>query len=127
MTPNSRPLSPHLQVYRPQLTSMLSILHRITGFALSFGVIALVLWLLALSIGGECLTNVHDFWGSLFGKFFLLGWTFSFCYHFFNGMRHLSWDVGLGLEITTVYKSGWMVLMLSSVSTLFIFWLLGGF
>ena len=126
MTPNSRPLSPHLQIYRPQLTSLLSILHRVTGFALSFGVIALVLWLLALSVGGEFLSNIHGFWGSIFGKFFLLGWAFCFSYHFFNGIRHLFWDVGLGLEILTIYKSGWTVIILSVISTLFIFWLTGG-
>ena len=67
------------------------------------------------------------FWGSLLEKFFLLGWIFCFSYHFFNGIRHLSWNIGLGLEILTVYKSGWTVLILTGISTVGIWWLVGGF
>lgn len=126
MMPGKRPLSPHLQIYRPQLTASLSILHRITGFALSVGVVALVFWLSALATGGEFLYDVQEFWNSLIGKIFLLGWVFCFFYHLCNGIRHLSWDIGLGMDISMVYKSGWFVFIFSGIVTLSIWWLAGG-
>ncbi|MCP4923111.1 MAG: succinate dehydrogenase, cytochrome b556 subunit [bacterium] len=127
MTPDKRPLSPHLQIYRPQLTSILSIVHRLTGFALSIGFGALVCWIVALAVGGGYLTDVHSFWGTFFGKLLLLGWLFCFVYHFFNGIRHLFWDAGLGLELPAVYGSGWAVLALSGIGTLGLWWCGGGF
>ena len=125
MMSDKRPLSPHLQIYKPQLTSFLSILHRATGFALSVGSLALVFWIVSLAKGGDSLVMVHSFWSSIFGKLFLLGWLFCFVYHFYNGIRHLFWDVNLLLDIDGVYKSGWAVVGLTAVTTIGI-WLIGG-
>ena len=127
MAPPQRPLSPHLFIYRPQLTSMLSILHRFTGIALMIGFVALIGWLSALSVGGNTLKNVQAFWGTLWGKLFLFGWTFSFMYHLLNGIRHLFWDAGFGFELSTVYASGWGVLALAGLMTIGLWWYGGGF
>jgi len=127
MTTGKRPLSPHLQIYRPQITSVLSILHRITGFALSIGVAALVLWLTALSVGGDFLSKLHCFFSTLLGNIALLGFLFCFVYHFFNGLRHLFWDAGIGLEISSVYKSGWVLIVATGLVTMGIWWYTGGF
>ncbi len=112
-----RPLSPHLQVYRPQLTSILSILHRGTGVVLSLGLLGLVCWLLAIASGGETYLAVQSFYGSFFGKLMLFGWSYALFYHLSNGVRHLLWDAGRGLDIETVYKSGWIMLGASFILT----------
>ena len=105
----SRPLSPHLQVYRPQITSVLSISHRITGVALSVGTLLLVWWLVAAATGPEAYEDAQEFIGSWFGLLLVFGWTFCFWYHFCNGIRHLVWDTGHGLELPQVYLGGYMV------------------
>ena len=115
MTPAARPLSPHLQVYRWQLTSVLSILHRATGIALSAGTILLVLWLVAAASGPTPYAHVQGFIGSWIGLVLLFGWTVSLFYHLCNGIRHLWWDTGQGLELPAVYASGWAVLAATSV------------
>jgi succinate dehydrogenase / fumarate reductase, cytochrome b subunit len=92
--PASRPLSPHLQIYRPQITSVLSISHRATGLALSLGTLLLVWWLVALARGPEAFASVQSFVGSWLGRLLLLGWTFSLFFHLANGIRHLCWDAG---------------------------------
>lgn len=125
--PNTeRPLSPHLQVYRPQLTSMLSILHRITGVGLALGAGMLTWWLFAAVIGGTCWEMFESFRASIIGQVMLFGWLFSYVYHFFNGIRHLKWDTGHGLTIQSVYRSGWVVIIGSVIVTLFI-WFLGAY
>lgn len=106
----ARPLSPHLQVYRPQLTSVLSITHRATGVALAVGTLVLVWWLVAAASGPEQFETAQGFLGSWFGKLLLLGWTVALFYHLANGIRHLFWDAGLGFELKTAYASGWAVL-----------------
>src|SRR5579872_1127791 len=116
--PVHRPLSPHLQVYKWQLTSVLSILHRATGLALAVGTILLVWWLLAVATGPTAFRGAHDFWGSWIGVLLLLGWTWSFFYHLSNGIRHLFWDAGYGYELKTTYVSGWTVVVASFVLTL---------
>lgn len=113
MSASKRPLSPHLQVYRPQLTSVLSIAHRVTGVALSAGLIGLVYWLMSLAAGPDAYANAQQVLGSWLGKLILLGFTFALFYHFCNGIRHLCWDIGLGFEIETVYTSGWIVVGVS--------------
>lgn len=105
----SRPLSPHLQVYRPQITSVLSISHRITGVALSVGTVLLVWWLVAAATGPEAFEDAQEFIGSWFGLLLMFGWTFCFWYHFCNGIRHLVWDTGYGLELPQVYLGGYIV------------------
>lgn len=113
-----RPLSPHLQVYRPQLTSVLSITHRLTGVALAVGTVWLVAWLAAAAAGPESFAAAQDFAGSFLGRLLLFGWTVALFYHLCNGIRHLFWDAGYGFELDEVYRSGWTVLVATGVLTL---------
>ena len=117
MTEHTRPLSPHLQVYKPQLTSMLSIMHRGTGIALAVGTLMLSCWRLSVASGPAAYDEFAGFAGSWFGQFLLLGWTFSLFYHLANGIRHLLWDAGWGLDIDAAYTSGYMVIAASVVLT----------
>ena len=112
-----RPLSPHLQVYRPQMTSMLSVLHRATGIALSAGVVVFVYWLVALASGSAAYGDAAAILGSGWLKFCYAGWSFCFFYHLANGIRHLVWDVGLGFEMNQINASGWFVLIVASIAT----------
>lgn len=112
-----RPLSPHLQVYRPQITSVLSIFHRMTGLVLSAGVILLVYWLVALSTGPVAYQQAISILTMGWLKFCYVGWSFCFFYHFANGIRHLVWDVGIGYELNQINVSGWLVLVGSLVAT----------
>ena len=118
MSTKERPLSPHLQVYRPELTSVLSIVHRITGVALSGGLLLLVCWLLAVASGAAFYDAVQAFNAHWFGRTLLFGWTFALFYHLCNGIRHLVWDAGYGYELTEVYRSGWLVVGASAVLTM---------
>ena len=118
-----RPISPHLQVYKPQITSVLSIFHRITGVALTFGLILLVAWIFTLSLGEEYFEYFVMFIKSWFGLLILFGFTFALNYHLCNGIRHLFWDAGYGYEIETVHKSGLAVLVVSFVLTTLIWYL----
>ena len=114
---NPRPLSPHLQVYKPQLTSMLSIIHRLTGAALAVGALAFAYWIFALAQGSDMYADFMTHATSWYGQVMLFGWTFSFFYHFCNGIRHLFWDAGYGFELPAVYKSGWAVVIASLIFT----------
>jgi succinate dehydrogenase / fumarate reductase, cytochrome b subunit len=118
MSPINRPLSPHLQVYRPQITSVLSILHRMTGVALTVGTVLLTWWLVAAAYGPEQFANAQAFFGSLFGQLFLWAFTFSLFYHLCNGIRHLLWDFGWGFEIAQVRTSGIVMVAAACVLTL---------
>lgn len=127
MTHPERPLSPHLQVYRWQLTMVMSILHRATGVALVVGVFALAWWLLAVAAGGENYVNAADALASPLGKFVLFGFSLALVYHLLNGIRHLLWDAGWGFEIPEVYRSGYIVAGLTVIFTAAIWWVaLGG-
>ena len=118
MASRDRPLSPHIQVYRPQITSVLSILHRITGVALTFGTLFLTWWLVSAAYGPEAFDASQAFLGSWFGHLLLWGFTFSLFYHLGNGIRHLAWDFGWGFELPDVRKSGLAVLAFAAVLTL---------
>ena len=118
-----RPISPHLQVYKPQITSVLSIFHRITGVALTFGLILLVAWIFTLSLGEKYFEYFVMFVKSWFGLLILFGFTFALNYHLCNGIRHLFWDAGYGYEIETVHKSGLAVLVVSFLLTILIWYL----
>jgi succinate dehydrogenase / fumarate reductase cytochrome b subunit len=118
MDTGGRPLSPHLQIYKPQITSVLSILHRFTGLALVLGTLLLVWWLAAAASGAESYATVQAVIGSWIGRLLLFGWTFALFYHLCNGIRHLFWDAGLGFELPTVQASGWAVVAGSAVLTL---------
>lgn len=117
MTTKERPLSPHLQVYRPQLTSVLSILHRMTGVALTVGLLLLVSWLFAVAGGPAFYDAVQAFNASWLGRLLLFGWSFALFFHLCNGIRHLAWDTGHGYEMADVNRSGWMVVAASVVLT----------
>jgi len=118
MPQSARPLSPHLDIYKWQLTMTLSIVHRATGIALAGGTLLLIWSLLALANGPEAWANVRGFCASGFGMFLLVGWTWSLCYHLCNGIRHLAWDSGWGFEIPRAYLTGWTVVVLSVLMTL---------
>lgn len=119
MANSDRPLSPHLQVYKPQLTTVLSITHRATGVALSAGVPFLIYWIWSLTAGAADYQQAQAFFASFLGRLLLLGFSYSLFYHLCNGIRHLVWDTGRGLEIKDVYRSGWIVVGASAVLTIF--------
>ena len=120
MATRERPLSPHLQVYRWQITMTMSILHRASGVILVVGAFALAWWLLALAAGGEAYADAAECLASPLGKLFLFGFTLSLVYHLLNGVRHLLWDAGWGFEIPEFYASGWTVAALTVIFTLVI-------
>ena len=124
MISSRRPLSPHLQVYRPQITSILSILHRLTGIALAAGTLLLTYWLAALATGPEAFADAQGLVGSILGRLLLFGWSFALFYHLCNGIRHLTWDAGYGFEITTATRSGWAV-VIASVALTAVAWIAG--
>jgi len=112
-----RPLSPHLQVYKIQMTSLLSILHRFTGMVLYGGAIFCALWFLALAAGPQAHEAMREFVLHPIGLILLMGLSFSFFYHLCNGMRHLLWDAGVGYDLSAVYKTGWIVIIFSFILT----------
>ena len=124
MTQANQPLSPHLQIYRPQITSVLSILHRLTGIALGLGTLLLAWWVIAAAVGTQPFASAQAFLASWLGRIILLGFSFALFYHLFNGIRHLFWDMGKGFEIGTTRASGWAVVVLSLGFTL-LAWILG--
>lgn len=124
MSSAKRPLSPHLQVYRPQLTSVLSIVHRLSGVALGVGTLLLVYWLAAAAAGPDAFESAQSFVGSFFGQLLLFGWTVALYYHLCNGIRHLVWDIGFGFELDDVYRSGWTVVVATAVLSL-VTWIVG--
>ena len=121
MSQVSRPLSPHLQVYRWQVSNTLSIIHRLTGVALSIGALALVAWLLALATGQAAYAGANALLGTLLGQLALVGWTFCFFYHLCNGLRHLAWDAGRGFDKAFARKSGLVVVAAAAVLSV-LFW-----
>ena len=118
MATNARPLSPHLQIYKPQLTSVLSILHRATGVFLTIGTVLLSYWLVAAASSPKAYEHAQGIIGSMLGQLLLFLWTLALFYHFCNGIRHLFWDAGYGLEIESVYRSGRHVIWVPIVLTL---------
>lgn len=117
MDPRHRPLSPHLQVYKPQLTSVLSILHRAAGTYLSLGVMALALWVISLGATEKCFGAMASFYDSFIGQCLFASWVVAFFYHFANGIRHLVWDAGYGFDISVVNKGGWAVLIFTVLAS----------
>lgn len=113
----NRPLSPHLQVYKPQLTSILSITHRATGVFLILGALFLSCWLLSIANGPESYAALQAYIVSWYGQLFFYAFIFSLYYHLCNGIRHMFWDTGLGLEISTTYISGYTVVAASIILT----------
>lgn len=110
--------SPDIQIYKPQLTSVLSIMHRLTGVMLSIGGVLLVVWLATVAIGGNAYITMHIFLTSWIGIVLLLGWTLALYFHLCNGIRHLAWDLDFGFELRSIYLSGWTVVVVSIALTL---------
>jgi succinate dehydrogenase / fumarate reductase cytochrome b subunit len=106
----TRPRSPNIQIYRPQLTSVLSITNRISGVLLSVSAIALVVWLMAAAAGPKAYATLAALIGSWIGQILLFGCTLSFFLHLCGSVRHLIWDAVYGFELRTIYTSGWVML-----------------
>lgn len=117
-----RPLSPHLGVYKFMYTMSLSILHRITGLAASVGFLVFVWWLMALAAGHDAYGNAVRLADSPLVKLLLVGFVFSFVYHFCNGIRHLVWDTGHGLERAQARRSGAVVILAALLITAAVLW-----
>lgn len=118
-----RPLSPFLTVYRWQYTMALSILHRVTGCALSVGLLLFAYWLVAAASGHDAYQTARDFFAHPVVRILLIGFSFAFFYHLLNGARHMTWDTGQGLERKAARVSGWIVFLGAIVCTA-LFWLL---
>ena len=119
-----RPLSPHLQVYRPQLTSILSIMNRISGIACSAGTLLLVWWLVAAASGPKPFATVQHVIANPVGLIVLFGWTLALAYHFFGGIRHLTWDSGRGYSLPATHRSGWAAI-LATIAVTALIWAIG--
>ena len=121
---SSRPLSPHLQIYKPMLTMMMSILHRITGVGLYFGIILLVWWLTAASISDSYFDFVQGFFGHWFGRLLLFGFTWALVHHALGGLRHLLWDTGRGFDLNVVE---WLARanLAGSIALTLLLWIIG--
>lgn len=114
---DKRPLSPHLQIYKPQMTSVMSILHRLTGIALVVGTLMLAWLLIAAATGQEAYECFTDFAVSPIGQSMLFGWSLALFYHMFNGIRHLFWDMGYLFKIENAYRAGAFVLLATVIAT----------
>jgi succinate dehydrogenase / fumarate reductase cytochrome b subunit len=125
MAKSQRPLSPHLQIYRLQISSVLSILHRLTGVGLLLGGAWLTWWLTALAAGPDAYAAAQRFAGSPLAQIVLAGLTWSLFYHLCNGVRHLAWDAGYGFALTDMRKSGWLVVVGSFALTA-LAWIVAG-
>jgi succinate dehydrogenase / fumarate reductase cytochrome b subunit len=121
---SSRPLSPHLQIYKPMLTMMMSIMHRITGMGLYFGIILLVWWLSAASVSDGYFDFVQGFFGHWFGRLLLFCFTWALIHHALGGLRHLLWDTGRGYDLKVVEWLARANLAGSIVLTLLL-WIIG--
>ena len=122
MNDSKNPVSPHLQIYRWHISSLLSITHRISGVINLLALILIFFWLLGLSFGESNYELFLLIINSFFGKFILIGFTWSMCFHILSGIRHLAWDLGYGFEIKTANISG-IIVVISSLALTIIFWL----
>ncbi len=120
----ARPLSPHLQIYKPTLTMMMSIVHRITGSALYFGMLLLAWWLIAAASGPNAYSYVEWFMGSLIGRLVLLGYTWALLHHMLGGIRHLIWDTLHGLE-PAEREMLTLATLVGSISLTLVLWVVG--
>lgn len=124
-TPQPRPLSPHLQIYRWYFTMFLSILHRVTGVGLAFGAPLMVWWLIALVQGDEAFAEFHDFTHSLIGQLMLAGWLYALVFHSLNGIRHIVWDTGRNISKKGAKASG-MAVFFGAILITAALWCCGG-
>tara|TARA_A100001037_G_C14643767_1_gene411391 strand:- start:150 stop:521 length:372 start_codon:yes stop_codon:yes gene_type:complete len=119
---DNRPLSPHLTIHKPVLTAIFSITHRITGIGLSLGSILIAIWFIFINLGPNYFLYFEILSKTILFKVILIIWTVAIFYHLFNGCRKLYWSFGVGMDLSTVYKSGYIVLFLTFISTVFV-WL----
>ncbi len=124
MDSTNRPVSPHIQIYRPQLTSVLSILHRITGIALGLGAVLIAIWISSVAYNREFFEASFALLSTVGGRVFLFLWTLALFFHLCNGIRHLFWDAGRWLELEQVYRSGWGVVLGTIILTV-VAWAIG--
>lgn len=124
MKPDSRPLSPHLQIYSFKLHMAMSIFHRITGVALAVGTLLLLYWLGSAAAGPQAYETASAVIGSWFGMLLLFGWSCALFYHLCNGIRHMFWDAGKLFEKDEIYKSG-IVVLAAAVALTVLAWILG--
>jgi succinate dehydrogenase / fumarate reductase, cytochrome b subunit len=117
MAAKQRPLSPHLQVYKPQITTVLSIMHRGAGVVNAIGGLLLAAWLVCVASNPECFAWCQTLLSSMLGKFALFIFSASLIYHLLNGIRHLLWDIGWGMDISTVERTGVFVITLAVLLT----------
>ena len=120
----TRPLSPHLQIYKFYITMVMSIVHRITGSALFFGTLLVVWWLIAAASGPEYFEFVQEIYGSLLGRLILFGFTWALIHHMLGGIRHLIWDTGRAFDIPTANRMAWMTVF-GSVGLTILLWIVG--
>lgn len=120
----ARPLSPHLTIFRPLITMVMSIVHRITGGALYFGMLLLAWWLMAAAIGPGAFETANAFFGSWFGRLILFGFTWALLHHLLGGIRHLIWDLGVGFDPPVATKLAWATLA-GSVALTLVVWVVG--
>lgn len=113
MAARQRPLSPHLQIYNQGMTGTMSITHRMTGVVLAVGALLVAAWLVCVASDADCFAWCQQVLASWFGKLALFAFSASLIYHLLNGIRHLLWDIGWGMEIQTAVKTGYLVIALS--------------
>ena len=123
-TKRERPLSPHLQIYKPQISSVMSILHRITGIGLALGAVALTLYLASAAAGPLEYEQMQRVMGSPVGIVLLMGWSWALFYHLTNGIRHLLWDAGYGWDLESVHTSAFVSIGATTFLTL-LAWIFG--
>ena len=121
---NNRPLSPHLDIYQYQITWTVSIMHRITGVAMTLGLLLIVTWLVAAAFSTGLFLVIDGLLRSWIGMIIIFGSLWAFWFHFLNGIRHLFWDLGYGFNLSTVWRSGWVVVLGSIILTIFSFLIL---
>ena len=124
MNDSKNPLSPHIQIYRWQVSSLVSIIHRITGMLNLLGLIFICVWISSAGISENLFEYFSVFLKSFIGRFILIGFTWSISYHLLSGIRHLFWDLGYGYEIKTANFSGILVILSSLILTI-VLWMIG--
>jgi len=120
---DNRPLSPHLSIHKKVLTAVFSIFHRLTGIFLTLGSLLLVFWFLSISIGENFYNYFQIISSNFIFKVILFFWTLALFYHLFNGIRYLFWSFSLGMELKTVYLSGYIITLLTIISTIIVWYL----
>ncbi len=120
---DNRPLSPHLSIHKKVLTAVFSIFHRLTGIFLTLGSLLLVFWFLSISIGENFYNYFQIISSNFIFKVILFFWTLAFFYHLFNGIRYLFWSFSLGMELKTVYLSGYIITFLTIIATVIVWYL----